>query len=333
MFQFCSSMENISKIEALVPYLRDDKFREELKKELEIIKDDYVISKLSSASFLERLVNARLARIVSEINSQMTADIPMHIFERIQHLFKKQETIDIDHENIYECGCERDSIMIEYEVNGSMICPKCGRTSDMKINNIIPKARSARSMTNRDRSAGTLNTLCYLQGLPPIKGTINNKDKSDVPLPGTKDYNTIMTRLYQSYPNKNTVRLEDVRNAIKDMRRHLKWAYYIYCTYTGHAPNLFTPAEIDYFNRTYEFVLELSGAADIIEFEHKPSASLIMYPLIDNCHLMSRERRDEYLEILYKPQRSTINKFKKCFWKPICDASQNSEIPIEYYDY
>ncbi len=328
-------MEKIAQIEYGISYLGDKQVAQNISLQLNNAKKDLKLAYLSPSKFREYKSNTITVQLAEQVSHYIGNNAPNTLTRKLNNIQHEIKQIIISHEDLYRCNCTNDSIMYEDELTHTLICPNCGKIIDMKMDSHIPKVRSTSSGANRGKSLEVVyESLCMIQGLPP-HGPAGSSDNINInPLPGTNDYKIIMEKLAKDYPNK-AITLDNVRHVIIELskRRHLKWAYYLYCAYVQQGPYLLTEEEILYFNQYYNHVLDLITTTPITSNQHIPHCLMIIYRLIDMCPIMSEERRNKYLHIIHKPKRETIIKFEQNFWIPICKESVKTDLKLICYNY
>jgi hypothetical protein len=323
-------MEKLSDIELGLAYLNNADLVNDLTLQIQNIKKDLSIAYLTPSKFRANKSRSRTILIASKL--QQSAQFPFLLAEKLEDIKFEEKNVDISHLQIYECGCDETSIMLEDEITNMLICPTCSRMIDMKLDSSIPKVRASSSSANRVKSLEVVyESLCMIQGLAPPSSTDGGNAN---PLPGTDDYKLIMEQLGREFSNTKRIVLDDVRRVIKHMqkRRHLKWAFYLYCSYTRTPPILMTNDEIAFITQMYHHVLNLTATAKLDSLQHVPHCLMIIYRLIDLCP-MDLPRKHKYLNICHHPKLDTIRRFEQRFWSPICDASKKNGPELEFFYY
>ncbi len=327
-------MERIHNVELGLAYLGDAELSADMSLRLRDAKRDLNISFLTPSKFRERKSHA-MTMIIADKIQFYAPQFPVKLAGKIHTPTNKDNRLVISHGQLYKCDCTPDAVMVENETLNMLICPSCNKTMEVKMDSVIQKVRNVSSGANHGKILDVVHeSLCMVQGLAP-PGSSKTSGPNSNPLPGTDDYGEIMNQLTCKFPNNKRVTLDDVRTIIlaTRKRRHLKWAYYLYCAYTGSEPFLMTNEEVAYITHMYAHVLNLTACAKLMSSQHIPYRLMIIYRLVDICPLMDDTRKNKYLTICHRPNLQTIRHFESRFWRPICEASKNNAPLINFFYY
>lgn len=317
-------MYKLNKINLLANYLDQNDKIKLINKQNEF-RDKFAFAILSGIKYKQMKINEEIDIWINDISDNNNSNIQA-IVTNIKNLdkinYENIYNLDLFNNNVCDCG---ETSLLQYDSNyESMYCLNCNKYLDIK--SLVFEGNSTKSSiitNNYIKELELLNeNLRMIQGLPPTK-------KTSMLMSDSSDYNTIIKYITTVYGTK--VQLNEVRQVIDNlkMRRHDKWAFYIYIKITKGNPILFSDEELNFFKQKYLMILKIVENTKMKE-KHMPSLSLILYKLLELCNLIDVDRKKIYLNNIHKSKPETLIKFNNEFWKSVCEESKKYEFTLIY---